>query len=409
MKKTHDIGLLFCFFLSIGTTLFAQKYQDSASRLFDSTEAIISEAKYCRVDIYKKSYYDWADIPAVTGEESVITINNKAAKKATVVLDPNGYRSIFRDNKKMIRIDFDRKSFAQIPYSRNWNSEFVSWEDDLRMREINMVPCFAPWMKSFRGKLINTPQLLSVGDTIVAGRVYRVIHGKQTFPRNYNLTYLVNANTHLIEYLTKDLADSLEAQNGWPTRDEISYSVSFDDHTTEMVNLFSPTNPNYADYEFTDNNEISMCHNLMKVGDTLSASLLDFPMQRLDGSWTTLREQKGYILLDFFYNQCAPCIKFMKEQAAERDSLGMTRLEANDIQVVSINTDSRNIELTKNVVNGYLEDRDVVVAFGILKYIKVPAYPTFMLISPQKKILCITDRSVNQYIEKIIKAKCQDK
>lgn len=408
MKKTLNIGLLCCFFLSIGTTLFAQKYQNGAFRLFDSTETIISEANYCRVDEYQKSYYDWVDTPTVAWEESVITINNKVNKKATVFLDPGSYTSIFRDNKKMIVIDFDRKAFYQFPYSRNAESEFVFREDNLRMTTINMVPCFAPWMKSLRGNILNTPQLLSVSDTIVEGRVYRVIHGKQKFPCNYNLTYLVNVETHLIEHLTKDIVDSLDARR-YPTRVEISYNISFDDHTSEIVNMFSPTNPNYADYEFSDNSGISMCDNLMKEGDTLSASLLDFPMQCLDGSWTTLREKKGYILLDFFHNQCSPCIKFMREQAAERDSLGTTRLAANDIQVVSINTLSRNIEMTKNVVNGYVDDKEAMVAFGILKYIEVPAYPTFMLISPQRKVLCITNRSENQYIEKIINAKCQDK
>ena len=98
----------------------------------------------------------------------------------------------------------------------------------------------------------------------------------------------------------------------------------------------------------------------------------------------------------------------MNEQIQERDSLGETRLEKNGITVLSMNALGRNAALTKKTLGDKVDYCHVFLAFGIEEHIKIIGYPMFVLVSPDKRVLLVTFKDQDNYIENIIKAKCTD-
>ena len=382
--------------------LNAQGGKDAAQRLFDSTKVHLRSQAYTQVTIQFKKYYNREAAPTFDYTETIVNINNDLMKRTTIFF--RNSEKICRDGSRMVVVEVDRKAYFNFKFSRKEGSEFVDWEDNLQSNTFYMASCFAPWMNSFKGRIFNTPNLLSVSDTSVAGRHYRIIHGQSTYPGCYRLTYFVNPSTYIIERMEMALSDSTKS-GFMPSKTEIEYTVSYEDRSREMQDLFSPGNPAYADYEFGDDASVKVCSTPLETGDTLPDAALDFPLLCMDGTTTTLRQLSGYILLDFFNNHCHPCIKFMREQKAERDSLGTTRLEKNGIQVVSINTMSRSVEYTRSVLGEALDEKHTLLGFGIREHIKIDAYPTFILVSPDKKVLLITYRNRPNYIESIINAK----
>lgn len=403
MKKLLLLPIILC----ASICLHAQTAQKIAQELFDSTKTYISSQSFCQIVVHNKKYFDYKSTPDFEWNDTIISANDKILKRTMCFFLENDTK-ILRDKDKMILIDEDEKRFYTFLHSRKEESEYVFQEDQLRLTRFNMAPCFAPWMNSFRGNIINTPALDFVSDTSISGVRYRVIHGRQDFVDHYELKYYVNPRTHIIERLEKNLIDSAAAQRGAPSRIEVTYFVSSQNRSNEIANLFSKSNPIYGDYEYSDNTGIVQCKEDLKVGDTLSGKVLDFALECVDGGRTTLREQQGYILLDFFHNHCQPCIKFMNEQIQERDSLGETRLEKNGITVLSLNTLGRNAALTQKVLGERIDYRHVFLAFGLQEHIKVLAYPMFVLVSPDKRVLLVTYRNESDYINNIIKAKCTD-
>ena len=398
MKKYIAFIILILF----ASPVFAQRGAREAESLYAITRARIKDCSYCQVNAHVKKYFDWEPEPTYMYQETIVSINNDLLKKTTVFYLE--HQKILRDAKRMLVIDEDLKAFFEFSHSRKEESEFVSWEDELRSNTIYMTSCFAPWMKSIRGDMLNTPKLLSVSDTVMLNGHYKVIYGRSTFPNCYRLLYYVNPETELIEQLEMILTDSSKASYR-ASKIVINYDISKQDHSAVVYNQFSTQNVAYHDYEFGHNTALDRCKLQLHVGDTLSDSVLDFPLLNMEGAKTSLRKQGGYVLLDFFHNHCSPCIKFMQEQRNERDSLGATRLEQNGIRLISINTMSRNIEYTKCKLGDALDETNTFLAFGIQEYINISGYPTFILLSPSKKVLYITNRSEPQYIENIIKKK----
>lgn len=403
MRKALLLSIVVC----ASIVLNAQNNQKIAQGLFDSTRVYISNQSFCQIIVHNKKYFDNKSTPDFEWNDTIISANDRILKRTMCFFLENDMR-ILRNKDKMILINKDEKRYYTFPHSNKEESEYVFWEDQLRLNRFNMAPCFAPWMNSFRGNIINTPTLDFVSDTSISGVRYRVIHGKQDFIDHYELKYYVNPKTHVIERLEKNLTDSAAAQRGVPTRIEVTYSISCQNRSNEIADLFNRSNSLYGDYEYSDNTGIVQCKKDLKIGDTLSGEVLDFTLECINGGRTTLREQQGYILLDFFHNYCRPCIKFMNEQIQERDSLGETRLEKNGITVLSMNALGRNAALTKKTLGDKVDYRHVFLAFGIEEHIKIIGYPMFVLVSPDKRVLLVTFKDQDNYIENIIKAKCTD-
>ena len=386
------------------TACYAQRGSKAAQMLFDSTTIYIKEQGCCQIQAHYTRYFDFNHAPYDERTETIIALNNEKLKKTMCFTNSAQDQIILRNAQKMVMVDNDRKAYYTFKQSRRGSSEYVSQEDHLMTSTLTMVPCFAPWMKTFRSTIINTPNFFAVGDTNIDGMDYRVIYGEETAVHHYSLTYYVNPQTHLIERLEKNIIDSADAHK-METKWIISYTIMNQDITDSIAELFDKVNPQYSDYEFSDDTGIPLCNQPLIVGEPIVEELLDFPLQNLNGSVTSLRDQQGYILLDIFHNHCAPCIKFMEEQAAERMATGTTRLEKSGIKLMSINTLSRSIDLTKRIVPKGVDHEYVFLAFGMEKYLMVLGYPMFILLSPDKRVLCVTDRSEAQYIDKIIDAK----
>lgn len=378
---------------------FAQ--ESDAREIFNTVSRNVKKMQYCHVSIHYNKYFDWSTHPSFEGEESVISVNNSALKKTTII-QTSIDEDIVINGKEMVVLDMDRKLYMRFRQSRDESSEYVSWEDKLNLNTINMISCYAPWMKSFRGGIINKPNLVTLSDTSISGIQHKIIRGKQTFPHNYNLTYYYNEASGIIEKLVKELTDSNAVRYGVPTKIELIISLSTTDRTDEMAKKYNQDNDIFKDFEFSDDSGMDFCKTPPAIGEMLSKELLDFPLQCLDGSTSTLRDMEGYLLLDFFNNYCGPCFRFMKEQKDEVDSMGVTRLAEQGITTISLNPRSRNIELTREKVYDFTDIQHVFLCYGMEKHLMLRLYPTFMLISPDKRVLLVTYLSEENYIEKII-------
>lgn len=160
--------------------------------------------------------------------------------------------------------------------------------------------------------------------------------------------------------------------------------ISNDNKYQLIDSVFDFTSVLYAGYTVHDN----LNPPTSIVGTTnrnLTDEVLDFPIVSLDGDTTTIRNEQGWLFLDFWFIGCGACEKSFQTIKEEQDSLGYRILEREGIKMMLVNEFSDNVELVRERIDQYSIDDIVYTAKGVSRIYRANPCPYIILISPDKQ------------------------
>lgn len=163
-------------------------------------------------------------------------------------------------------------------------------------------------------------------------------------------------------------------------------SLSFSNQQRYIDSVFNLNNPKYKSYSRHDskNPPLSKAYS---SNNQMTESLLNYSIEKLDGSATTIAENEGWILLDFWAINCPPCVAHLKGMGQEKESAGKYYLESQGIKILAINHCSSNAELIRSIAEKTNTSDIIFYAKGIGKVINIPFLGYYYLVSPRKTIV----------------------
>lgn len=271
----------------------------------------------------------------------------------------------------------------------------------------------------FKGCPASSPSwllFLEKRDSVINGVTYKVIRGydmnnysyndstgQHDIPDYYMVYYYFNTATRRIDRIIA-YPDQQNSRYGF--KQEFQIYTEFEVNADSLVgDIFDTLSPRYSNYSLHNdaNPPYSWGGNATKT-DTLSDTILSYPIVSLTGDTTTILQQEGWVLLDFWIFGCPGCRRQHLAWQRERQNLGSTLLEKEDITILSINPISDNTDLMRREDSIINNDTPVLLhGKGIRRYVALDSYPTYILLSPQKEIVYRTN-SLSDY-EAILKAK----
>lgn len=211
----------------------------------------------------------------------------------------------------------------------------------------------------------------------------------------YNRTHtFVNASTDLIDsvysYSTfKLIDDSTLYINKYGEIHKNYYMIdnySFESKQHILDSIFDLQSVRYADYSHYDEKTSPQCQARCE-NKTANDELLDYPLVNLEGDTTSIREQDGWILLNFWTTDCEPCIEHLMRMDAEKDSIGNRIIEKEGIKILAIEHKSNNMEIIAKRAYKTKSEDIMYSGKGIGTTINIPTLGYYYLVSPNKEIV----------------------
>ena len=230
-------------------------------------------------------------------------------------------------------------------------------------------------------------------DTIIRNTHYNIFVTDETrdcLDKQGNVEKTVKIEQNIfINQTTKDI-DSIIMKSNYSDGNQIILKEYVESNESFNYEDFQKqidfNNPKYHSYSKHDENT-PPSSTIVSDNKSLNSKILSFPILKLNGKKTTIAEENGWILLDFWQFGCRPCFEQFKRFAAENDSLGQTILEKNNITILSIHPFSDNMEMIAQIGEKYHVSQYLYSAKGLNTEIEIISYPTYYLISPDKKIV----------------------
>lgn len=176
------------------------------------------------------------------------------------------------------------------------------------------------------------------------------------------------------------------------------YDFSYENRQDYIDSVFNYDNKEYEKYSRYNVVNPEPYHSLDTV---VTDKLLDFPIVNLRNDTTTLREQNGWVLLNFWKYKDS-LIEQLERYAHEKDSLDYRILENEDVRIMAVEPSSNNMEYIERVADKYDCEDIIYSAKGIYNAINTLDYK-YYLISPDKKIVYKANilRDYEEIIDKI--------
>ena len=214
------------------------------------------------------------------------------------------------------------------------------------------------------------------------------------------VTSFVNNETNFLDslYMEQNLDDGSTVR-----RYMTFYDVSYENRQGYIDSIFDFSNVEYTSYSKYD--EFTMP--VKTLSNQMSQGLLDYPLVNLEGDTTSIREQDGWILLNFWTTNCGPCLQHLKEYSHEKDSLGYRILENEGIKILAIEHRSNNLEHIRQIASKSNSENIVYSAKDIMTVINIPTLGYYYLVSPNKEIVYETG-DLGDYEEIINKLKVEN-
>ena len=167
------------------------------------------------------------------------------------------------------------------------------------------------------------------------------------------------------------------------------YNFSFENRQAYIDSIFNFNNKEYEKYSRYDIANPEPYHS----SDTIvTDKLLDFPLVDLNNDTTTLREQDGWVLLNFCTLTSEYSMRQLDIYAQEKDSLGYRILEKKGVKIMAIEHRSNNMEYIEKYAKKHSSEDITYSAKGIFNAIDVQFWDYYYLISPDKKVVYRTDK-----------------
>ncbi|MGI6718702.1 MAG: TlpA family protein disulfide reductase [Bacteroidales bacterium] len=301
--------------------------------------------------------------------------------KKYICIDHDSYEITRYDNKKMPWDDYhDYGLFEFIPHAFYYLSYYLY-----------------PMKGKIRGGLmmytisnIQDQESITVND-----KLYTKFHGisntlittngktgKRMLAKN-KAAFFVNQETKVLDsvYVIQTPSDYEKWETFVSIRD-----VVFSDPQKYIDDVFNLEKAEYKNYSRHDskNPPLSRAYSRNKG---VTEALLNYPLQKLDSGLTTLADNKGWVLLNFWSVNCPPCLAHLKELGHEKDSLGTYILESKGIKILAINHRSDNVDLIRSIAEKTNTSEIVYYANGIGDVISIRFLNYYYLISPDRQIV----------------------
>ncbi len=182
------------------------------------------------------------------------------------------------------------------------------------------------------------------------------------------------------------------------------YDFSFENRQSYIDSIFNFNNKEYEKYSKYD---IVNSEPYYSFDTIVTDKLLDFPLVDLKNESTSLREEEGWILLNFWKLDSEPCLEQLDKYAHEKDSLGYRILEKEGIKIMAIEHRSNNMEYIEKVAKKYEFEDITYSGKGIYSVIEIPYFGYYYLISPDKKVVYRVEK-MGDYSEIINKLKVEN-
>lgn len=221
--------------------------------------------------------------------------------------------------------------------------------------------------------------------------------GKWDVPNTQKVFSYVNSITNVLDSIKIDYY--VGGENTSQRIIRIS-NLRYDNRQRYIDSIFNLDNPRYAKFSHHDekNPEDPWSDN-----KSVTEELANYSLVNLEGDTTTIAENDGWLLLNFWTINCAPCIQHLKDYKHEKDSLGYRILENEGIRILAINQKSDNMELMADIAEK-TDTRDIMYSGkGIGGTIELPYLGYFYLISPDKEVV-YDSSNLGDYSE-LLKAK----
>lgn len=238
----------------------------------------------------------------------------------------------------------------------------------------------------------------SMRDTVLNGDLYKVLThisdhthsyndstGKYDVPFYHEVNYYYNIHTRVVDYIC---ALPMDVENNRAWKEEYWLDYDFDVRDSIYNDIFNVEDKKYSQYSFHDDSNPPYSTTIYHTGVAeISDSLLLYPLVNQNGDTTTLTDFEGWILLDFWYFGCKSCYQWLQTVDRDRKTPQGFALDAEGIQIISINPLSDNIEKIIELAKRFNAEGYTYSAKGISTLLEMRFLPTYYLISPDKQIV----------------------
>lgn len=341
-------------------------------------------------------------------------------------LDNNPYiefkiRTIFSDTLESVECAIIRTESFEAYLNDDWEKYYLFTEDSVWM--VNIGDCElmqgqadSGFYEAWHGQTIHLStnfiqpflyptkikyQFDNIRDTILNGIKYKILRRKFKNSYTYNeesqqydipnfhiVDYYFNTTTRLIDHISAN--PTSESIRSWKEDYYIEYS--FKDSANFVKQIFDFNNPQYANYSRHNDDKLPYSWSFSdETPSSLSRQVLDFPIVSLKNDTTSIAEEDGWLLLDFWWFSCRSCIEWVATTSKEKTEYGQRVLELNGIKIMSINAISNNQEKLTETAKKYNAADIIYHAKGMGELINIYYMPQYYLVSPDKKIVLKTN------------------
>lgn len=252
---------------------------------------------------------------------------------------------------------------------------------------------FRPFIYPNEGFLVS-----SMYDTVLNGNPYKVLTYKSTHTHVYNdstqkydipsyhiISYYFNIRTNTVEYICAQPM-AVERNRAW--KEEFWLDYDFSDKQSEYNDIFNSESERYQGYSHHDDDNPPFSYTVNHIETTgISDTLLQYPLISMEGDTTSLSEFEGWLLLDFWSFGCKSCYQWLQLLDKERNSPEGSILDAEGIQILSINPLSDNGPKIRELAKRFNAESFIYHAKGIGNLLDMRYMPRYYLLSPDKEIV----------------------
>lgn len=406
----------------------AQKPRKIEKEFKRAAKEMAEKHEWLSFDVYRQNFRN--DTLNWSTEYNVILHYDKK-NPAIYVKCKDPYDDVYREEYLLTKHKSER-----IEHNNNniivFKNKHVFWDyyhsfstmDDLSAYFMNIGYFLYPTQSKIKSKFCIPGMVVSKEVVDINGQSYSKYHTLDPFVTTefkifYDRTHtFINNTTGLIDsvycFSTSKLHNDKVLTEGPEYVDEYGnifrnyYKIdnyNFDSKQHIFDSVFDLTDARYNDYSRYDEKTFYQ-YRPYSQNKTANDDLLDYPLVNLQGDTTSIREQEGWVLLNFWTTGCGPCIEHLKEYAHEIDSLGYRVLEKEGIKILAIEHKSDDMELIAKRAR-LTNSKDIMYSGkGIGATINLPALGYYYLISPNKEIVYETG-DLGDYSEIINKLKIE--
>ena len=348
-----------------------KKFKNQAESFADEHEWV--SFKYRNIHYYKDNL-SWDEefevIIKYDGNKSLVFYNQYGIEQI-YLLDRDYYKKIEKPEGSLIEyentiFDFDRHYEALGKYG------FVP-------RYFRDIPYYI-YPISFAESMNLTQVFTDVEKSEIDGELYNIYKFDNDERRG---CYYVNATTNIMDSAYCEVFE-------YHSKDHYTfYDFNYDNRQTYIDSIFNFENKEYEKYSRYN---MSTPSPYWSIDTIVTDKLLDFPLVDLKNESTSLREEEGWILLNFWTLNCEQCLEQLERYVHEKDSLGYRVLEKEGIKIMAIEHQSNNMEYIEKVAKKFDGDDIIYSGKEIYSAIEIPYFGYYYLISPDKKVVLTTNK-----------------